>query len=130
MDKTILLVDDNPAIRTLARKYLESEAGIVVCGEAADGLEGVQKALEFSPDLIVMDLAMPRMGGVEAARQLKRRLPKVPIVLFTLYAEMVSSSDAREAGIWAIISKSEPQKLLPEVLSLLGRQSRSASAGV
>ena len=102
----------------------------MVCGEAADGLEGVQKALEFSPDLIVMDLAMPRMGGVEAARQLKRRLPQVPIILFTLYAEMVPFSDAREAGIWAIISKSEPHKLLAEVLSLLGQQSRSASGGV
>jgi NarL family two-component system response regulator LiaR len=122
--KTILLVDDNPAIRTLARNYLESETGIVICGEASDGVEGVQRALELSPDLIVMDLAMPRMGGVEAARQLRRKLPQVPIILFTLYADAVSSSDVKEAGIWAIISKSEPQKLLPGVLNLLGDRGR------
>jgi CheY-like chemotaxis protein len=102
----------------------------VVCGEAVDGVEGIAKALELSPDLIVMDLAMPRMGGVEASRHLKQKLPQVPIVLFTLYAPALSSHDAKEVGIWSIIWKSEPEKLLPEVLRLLGQRGRSALAGV
>jgi DNA-binding NarL/FixJ family response regulator len=130
MRKSILLVDDSQAVRALARTYIESEMGLEICGEASDGVEGVEKALALTPDLIVMDLSMPRMNGLEAARELRRKMPNVPIILFTLYAREVPSSHAKEAGIAAVISKGEAEKLLPQVLSLLGRPNRSASANV
>ena len=105
MVKFILLVDDSPAVRTLIRRHLESSRSVEVCGEASDGMEAVGKALELSPDLIVMDLVMRRISGLEAARELKQKMPYVPIVLFTGHESAVSVSDAIQAGIWAIVSK-------------------------
>lgn len=96
MRKHILLVDDSQAVRTLARTYIESQMGLEICGEASDGVEGVEKALALTPDLIVMDLSMPRMNGLEAARELRRKMPNVPIILFTLYAREVPSSHAKK----------------------------------
>jgi two-component system response regulator NreC len=129
MLKFILLADDNPTFRSLTRNYLKAH-NLEVCGEASDGIDAIEKALDLSPDLIVMDLSMPRKNGLEAARELKDKMPHVPIILFTRHENEVRVSDAIEAGISAVVSKLEPQKLLPEVLSLLGRRGQSASVTV
>jgi YesN/AraC family two-component response regulator len=63
----VLIVDDNPAMRRAIRKQIES-AGLEVCGEAADGLEAIEKAPESNPHVVIMDVAMPRLNGVDAAR--------------------------------------------------------------
>ena len=130
MCKSVLLVDDSPSIRTVIRWHLESQAGLEVCGEASDGMEAVEKALVLSPDLIVMDFVMPRMNGLEAARELTRKTPRVPIILFTGDESAVTVSDAIQAGIWAIVSKREFHKLLPEVLNVLERSGQATSARV
>jgi DNA-binding NarL/FixJ family response regulator len=127
--KSILLVDDNPTFRRLTCNHLEAH-NLEVCGEASDGIDAVEKALELLPDLIVMDLSMPRKNGLEAARELKEKMPCVPIILFTGYHNDVRVSDTIEAGISAVISKLEPQKLLPQVLNLLEQRSQTASATV
>ncbi len=75
MPKGILLVDDSPAIRNVVRRQINSEPDIRVCGEAADGVEAIEKASALSPDLIVMDLSMPRMNGLAASREIKQKLP-------------------------------------------------------
>jgi NarL family two-component system response regulator LiaR len=90
-----------------------------VCGEAADGVEGIKKALELKPDLIIMDLAMPQMTGAEAAMVLRNALPKVPIILFTLYAEQLRGAIAPGFGVTMILSKSDGLAPLLECLETL-----------
>ena len=120
MPKSILLVDDSHAVRTLIRRHLE-RAGLVVCGEASDGVEAVEKALDKSPDLIVMDFSIPRVNGLEAARKLRRNMPHVPIVLFVGHESLVHVSDATKAGVSAIVFKFQAHNLLPQILHLLDR---------
>ena len=105
MPKCILIADDNIIVRTIIRVFLESHKGFEVCGEATDGVDVIQKAKELKPDLIVLDLAMPRMNGVEAASVLKAMMPRVPIVLFTMYREMMGKSLTAAVGIDAVLSK-------------------------
>jgi len=69
MAKCILIVDDSEVIRTATRHFLEDETDFTVCGEAIDGLDAIGKVRHLSPDLIVLDLAMPRMNGLQAARR-------------------------------------------------------------
>ncbi len=79
--------------------------GYKVCGEAADGLEAIERAKNLQPDLILLDLAMPRLNGAEAASILKRAMPKVPIVLFTMYAENLNGKLASSVGVNIVLSK-------------------------
>ena len=111
MPKCILLVDDSAIVRTGLRRAFEF-LGWEVCGEATNGREGIQKAEELKPHLIVLDLAMPEMNGITAARILNRTMPHVPLILFTTYGEMIAPEDARAAGISEIVPKSEPIKVL------------------
>jgi DNA-binding NarL/FixJ family response regulator len=110
--KCILIVDDHPSVRTLIRAFLESQTGFTVCGEAVDGLDALQKALHLHPDLIVLDVEMPRMNGLDAARVLRYLLPGVPIILFTVYHDRLPISDITELGIEAVISKTDSLDVL------------------
>jgi DNA-binding NarL/FixJ family response regulator len=117
--KHILLVDDSELIRLATRHFLESQPGFKVCGEAVDGIDALEKASHLQPDLIILDIAMPRMNGLQTARELRARMYKIPIILFTWYADAVQLADAEEAGITAVISKSNPAALQSHVNSLL-----------
>jgi DNA-binding NarL/FixJ family response regulator len=117
--KKILVVDDGEAVRDIIRIFLEKE-GFQVCGEAADGLEGVEQAKKLKPDLVVLDLAMPRMDGVEAASVISRTMPAVQIVLLTIYGDTVGSLLVSASGISAVISKTDGfERLVTCVRSLL-----------
>lgn len=130
MSKQVLLADDNEIVRKFLRSFLESEPGVEVCGEATDGVDAVEKALELTPDLLVLDLSMPRMNGLEAARLLKQQMPSLPIVLFTSHRDVLQESDALRVGISAVVSKSEnPEILKSRVLKLLRCANRSAATG-
>jgi chemotaxis response regulator CheB len=83
MAKAVLVVDDNPAIRRVLCELFQSQADFQVCGEAENGKEATEKAPELHPDLIVLDLSMPVMNGLDAARVLKRLMPRVPLVMFS-----------------------------------------------
>jgi DNA-binding NarL/FixJ family response regulator len=120
MPKSILIVDDSDTVRKVTRLFLESQIGLQVCGEAVDGVDAVEKAKELKPDLILLDLAMPRMNGIEAASVLKRMMPRVPIVIFTLYKELLGTSLTSTIGIDAVLSKPDGGwKLVDCVRSLL-----------
>jgi DNA-binding NarL/FixJ family response regulator len=120
MPKCILLVDDNPAIRMALRRFLEGHTEYEVCGEASDGLDAIEKAAQLQPDLVVLDLSMPRMGGLEAARELKQRMPQVPLILFTMHALATDPDEAADAGFDAVISKTQGlQSLIDTVQTLL-----------
>jgi DNA-binding NarL/FixJ family response regulator len=120
MPKFILIVDDSPVFRCTVRRSVETVADWKVCGEASDGIEAVEKAALLSPDLIVMDLSMPRMNGIEAARQMKRKAPGIPIILYTLHKAVLRKSDTDAAGISAIVDKGYgSDSLIAEIRTLL-----------
>jgi DNA-binding NarL/FixJ family response regulator len=119
LTKYILLVDDSEIIRLATRHFLESQPGFKVCGEAVDGIDALEKANHLNPDMIILDIAMPRMNGLQTARELRARMFQAPIVLFTWYADAVQPGDIEEAGITAVISKSNPAALQSHVKSLL-----------
>jgi CheY-like chemotaxis protein len=110
--KRIMVVDDNPAIRRILRNILEFNAGWTVCGEAVDGRDGVEKAKLLHPDLIVLDLSMPVMNGLEAARVLHQIMPQVPVILCSLHTDSVLEREARGLGITAVFSKAENMQTL------------------
>ena len=111
MLKYILVVDDSAVIRAATRHFLDNQPGFSVCGEAIDGLDALEKAQHLNPDLIILDLAMPRMNGLQAARKLRALMNNVPIILFTWYADAIRPADVAAAGISAVISKSNPAAL-------------------
>jgi DNA-binding NarL/FixJ family response regulator len=102
---TVLIVDDYAAIRTAIRARFASCSGLEVCGEAVDGIDAIDKARQLKPDLILLDMAMPRMNGIEAASVLKGLLPDVRIIAFTMYAEALRDSLAADVGIDAVLAK-------------------------
>jgi DNA-binding NarL/FixJ family response regulator len=105
MSNGILIADDSATVRRVIHTYL-TQRHFEVCGEAIDGLDALEKAAELEPALILLDLRMPRMNGVEAASVLKTRMPNVRIVLLTMYDEVLSYKTLMSAiGIDAIISK-------------------------
>lgn len=111
MLKHILLVDDSEVVRTAMRHFLENQKGFVVCGEAVDGVDALEKAQHLNPDLIILDLAMPRMNGLETARELRVRMNLAPIILLTWSADAVHPKDVAETGVSAVISKTNPAAL-------------------
>jgi DNA-binding NarL/FixJ family response regulator len=102
---TVLIVDDYPAVRSAIRAGLERYSGFFVCGEAADGVDAIEKATKLKPDFILLDLSMPRMSGMEAASILKRLMPHVLIVAFSMYAELLGRSLPSTVGIDAVFDK-------------------------
>ena len=126
MSKLVLIADDSVEMRKLLRSTVEAIPECAVCGEAVDGLEVVEKTRELAPDLIILDLAMPRLSGLEAAKVLKAKGILVSIILFTLHANVISPSEASAAGINAVVSKMDGVVgLLREVRRLLRADSRN-----
>jgi chemotaxis response regulator CheB len=114
MAKTVLIADDNALIRHTLCELFQSQADFGVCGQAENGKEAIDKALELRPDLIVLDLSMPVMNGLDAARVLKRIMPAVPVIMFSEYSKAFSEQEARSAGIWVLVSKAEHVSVLVE----------------
>ncbi|MFZ3201620.1 MAG: response regulator transcription factor [Candidatus Acidiferrales bacterium] len=113
----ILIADDSEFLRTHVRAFLQ-RPGWFLCGEAANGRQAVLMASQLKPDAIVLDFAMPMLNGIEAAREILKALPSVPIVLYTVYRNPHLERDAIEAGIRKVISKGEGQDAL--IASLQG----------
>jgi two-component system response regulator EvgA len=112
----VFIVDDNPSVRTEIRAQLEA-SGFAICGEAFDGLNAVEQASQLSPDLIILDLSMPRMNGLDAARELRSLCPNVPILLNTMHSAVIRSEASLPEGITEVVDKRED--LLHRVLRLL-----------
>ena len=116
-----LIADDSETIRTVLRTFLESREGFEVCGEAVDGVDAIEKAKELHPDLIILDLAMPRMNGAAAASVLKRRMPKTLIILFTIYDGVMGKALASAVNVDLVLTKPNGlDELMTHVEELLG----------
>jgi CheY-like chemotaxis protein len=118
MPNGLLIVDDNTNIRYLIRTFLES-MGYTVCGEAVDGVDALEKATALQPDLILLDMLMPRMNGIEAAAALKRSQPRVPIILFSMNVDGIGKSVAAAVGVDLVLSKTDGISKLNEHLQTL-----------
>ena len=119
----ILIADDDISIRRLLRRLIESHHDWSVCGDAKDGNEAVRKAGQLSPDVIVLDLAMPEMNGLQAAREISRSSPELPMLLLTV--QQVSNelnNEAAHAGFKGAVSKSTGSEVIKAIEILLKRQ--------
>jgi two-component system, chemotaxis family, chemotaxis protein CheY len=107
----ILIVDDSETTRRILRTIIHSQYWFV-CGEAECGWSGVRKFEELKPDVVILDLSMPDISGIEAAKWMTESDPTVPLILFTVLETEGIESVARQAGIRAIVPKSQVWKLL------------------
>ena len=101
----LLIVDDNRFIRYSLRQIIESVHDWKVCGEASDGAEALLKVGKLHPDLVIMDLQMPTMNGLEASRHISRLAPGLPIIMVTMFNTPQLSADAHSAGVREIVDK-------------------------
>lgn len=103
--KHVLVVDDSFTVRQVLKRYLSTRGDVVVCGEAVNGREAVQRAMALRPDLVLLDLAMPEMNGAEVASVLKGAMPETRIILFTMYRDNIGKYLTSAAGIDFVLSK-------------------------
>jgi CheY-like chemotaxis protein len=103
--RRVLIVDDHAIIRARLRSLFEAQD--LEVHDAEDGADGLRKAQEVHPVLIILDLSMPVMNGFEAARALKLLMPHVPLLMFTNNIGAVMEQEARSAGIYAVVCKSD-----------------------
>jgi DNA-binding NarL/FixJ family response regulator len=118
--KTILIADDSELVRNMIRQALERDTDFAICGEAADGTDAVSKARKLSPDLIILDVRMPGLNGIEVAGILRYALPKIRIVLVTMYAQDIERNLTSLFRIDAVLAKANGlTELTAHVTSLL-----------
>lgn len=119
----ILIADDDAAIRRLLRRLIENHEDWSVCGDVATGEDAIGKASQLNPDVIVLDLAMPQMNGLQAAREISRTAPATPMLLLTV--QEVSKELTREAmhaGFKGAVSKSTGSEVIKAIELLLKNQ--------
>jgi DNA-binding NarL/FixJ family response regulator len=122
--KTILIADDSDTVRGVIREALERETAFKVY-EAIDGADAVSKAKELKPNLVILDVRMPHLNGIEAAAILRNSMPKTRIVLISMYDDAVAEKLISTLHVDAVLSKSSGiAKLIERVESLLADQSR------
>lgn len=112
----ILLADDNSKLRTrLSRMLASAHDGWVICAEAENGRQAVSKAIELRPDVVILDLSMPVMDGLEAARNIANEFGSVPIFLYTLHTIPALEQEAIKFGITQVICKPNWQSLFDAI---------------
>jgi DNA-binding NarL/FixJ family response regulator len=112
MTHTVLIADDNRFVRQGLCDLFSGQADFQVCGAAENGRQAVEKAQQLHPDLILLDLLMPVMNGLDAARALKRETPEVPIIMYSACTDSYIEKEAHSAGVSALVSKSEHVSVL------------------
>lgn len=129
----VLIADDDPLVREALRDLLESY-GFEVVGEAGDGLEAVRLAGERAPEVVLMDVRMPRMDGIQATREIRGRHPEIQVVMLSAYDEEGFEREAEEVGALCYLVKGVGARLLRDVLvsaveTARGVATRLASGG-
>jgi DNA-binding NarL/FixJ family response regulator len=108
----VLLVDDSPDALFLLRKRLEKRRPFVVVGEATNGEDAIAQVEALMPDLVIMDVKMPGMDGVEATRQIKARFPQVSVLAFSAFGDAENTAAMRDAGAVGYVLKDAPEEEL------------------
>lgn len=123
METRILIVDDSPLVRQRLRDLLHQHPHWEVCGEAANGQDAITRARELSPDIIVLDFLMPGMNGMQAASEIGKLIPDVPILMFTTYLSRQLVEEARNVGIRGAVAKSDARYVIDGLEALLRNES-------
>ena len=118
-----MIVDDSPLVRQRLRDLLQQHPDWEVCGEAANGQDAITRAAELSPDVIVLDFLMPGMNGMQAAREIGKVIPDVPILMFTTYLSQQLVEEARNVGIRGAVAKSDARYVIDGLEALLRNES-------
>ena len=120
---SVLIVDDSSDVRSIVQTFLKRDASFKVCGEAGSGLEAIKKAEELKPDLILLDLRMPGMSGLETATALKGIVPKAQIVLFSAFTDSLGGATlASSLGIDLIVPKGSLIDMAESLKTLTARK--------
>ena len=123
MPVRILIADDDPPIRRLLRRLVEQRTDWRVCGEAENGRDAIQRSKQLAPDVVVMDLAMPQMNGLQAGREIFRS-SQVPMLLLTVQdVSPELAKEAKKAGFLGALSKSRGSEVINGIETLLRHQS-------
>jgi len=117
----VLIADDHRVVREGLMAILKTKENIEVVGEAQDGEEAIQKVRTLEPDVILMDVSMPRMGGVEATRQIKREFPHIGIIALTMYDEQQYIFDLVRAGATGYLLKDSESSQIVEAIRAIHR---------
>ena len=117
----ILIADDHDVMRDGTRNLIERQPGWVVCGLAATGREAVSQAIELQPDIVIMDMSMPELNGLDAAVQIRRRLPRTEIIMFTAHETEDLVREVFEAGAKSFIYKSDAHEFLVDAIQSLSQ---------
>ena len=107
MKNSLMIVDDSHIVRKVIREFFEALTDWKIAGEAGDGTEAIHKAMELQPDLILLDFSMPNMNGIETASELKKALPDVHIVMFTMYSDALGSTLTSATGVDFVVPKAQ-----------------------
>jgi DNA-binding NarL/FixJ family response regulator len=118
---SILIADGHEVVRSGLRKILESQPKWEVVGEASDGKGAVAKALELQPDIAVLDYALPLVNGIEATRQIRARLPRTQVLIFTMHDNETVIRDMLEAGARGFLLKSDTSHFLLSAIESLSQ---------
>ena len=119
--KRVMLADDHAVVRRGLRTLIEGVPGWEVCAEAADGNETVKLAAEAKPDVLIMDLSMPGLGGVDATIQIRKILPQIEVLILTMHESDRLAGQALRAGARGYLLKGESEDKLMEALDALSR---------
>lgn len=117
----VLVVDDSKALRDAVRRLLADLPDWEICGEACNGREGVEKALELRPDVILMDIGMPELDGLEATRRIRKQLD-TEVLVFTQYDSRQAAEEALEAGARGCLPKSRAADLVEALTAVVQHQ--------
>jgi DNA-binding NarL/FixJ family response regulator len=128
MSVRILIVDDSTAMRHSVRYMLETHCDWEVCGEAADGAEAIEKYQQLGPDLLVVDVSMPVMNGLDASLEILKLSPKILILLYTSFLTRELIETAHQSGIRGTVSKDSTELLVVGVEALLRGEEFSGPA--
>jgi DNA-binding NarL/FixJ family response regulator len=115
----ILVADDHEVVRQGVRSLLEAHRDWRVCGEAVTGREAVAKAIQDRPDVVILDVAMPEMNGLEAARQIRRAVPTAKILVLTVYEMDQLVHEFIEAGVHGYLLKGDTGRMLVDAVKAL-----------
>jgi DNA-binding NarL/FixJ family response regulator len=113
----ILIAEDHTVVRQGLRRILQEQPGWEVVGEAANGRDAVRQTVRLKPDVAILDIAMPQLGGIEAARQINRRVPNVQIVILSMFSEEAYILRALEAGAHGYLLKDSADEDLVRAVS-------------